>query len=555
MAITTRSRFKGPLFPDVWDVPGRRFKGPLFPDPGPDLTVVTPVEPAGVATFALDLEDGMDVVFEWQTDIFKAYDGTERRASLLDNPRRRFSGGALLIGAAAVQSTRAQLVRFAAAGQPYLLGLPFESLALVSDAVGSTVTVAAGALASCDWANPGQRVVIMSSHRTAIEAVIQAASGVTIDLDVAPGAIGAAGGYILPAIGVYLEPQQSFARYRNPEGLERWSINARAIAFGFQKQARFSSLDVEATYPATCGNWVGVILQARVAGVAGDAIRVEADDDSLSGPDFSEVGDDITLRFQPGVTTVGEMTALINANATLIKCVGSWNESALLGDGPPGSDTFALTQLDGGSDGDYAADGLGATVATHASRPVFDRGVINDNTNEESMQAMNEVIDLGGVPGNIGQATTPDWARVVAIHAPLESEWQWMKRFLATVRGRQRAFWLPTWRRDLAAVSSGVGTLTIAGPDDEDGAFFSWYPARKDIQIVQANGTITRVTVTAAIDNGDGTITLTIGATLSGSAITMVSWLELCRFESDAITVRFEDAMFEIKTLARAVTQ
>lgn len=555
MTVTTRSKFWGPLFPDVRGVTAKPFWGPLFPDPGDPLDLVAPTGSAGVATFVLDLEDGMDVAFEWQTDIFKAYDGSEQRVALLEYPRRRISGQALLIGGGSVLRTRAQLARFAASGQPFLLGLPFEALLLTGDAASTTVTVAAGAIAACDWTNPGQRAIVLGTDRTALEAVVQAASGVTIDLDIAAGAVGAAGGYIMPAIAVYLDPQQDFARYRTPDGIERWSITARAATFGFQKSPRASTLDIEATYPTTCGNWVGVILQAREVGIAGDAIRVEADNDSLSGADFAEVGTDVTLRFQPGITTVGEMTALINANATLIKCVGAWNEGAILGDGPPGADTFALTQLDGGSDGDYAGDGTGAIVATHALRPVFDRGLLNPTTIDDAMQAMNEIVDFGGVPSNVGQAETPDWSRMISVDLPQDGEWQWMKRFLGTVRGRQRAFWLPTWRRDLVPVSSSPGELTIEGPSDDDGGFFTWYPARTDIQIRQADGSITRATISAAVDNGDGTITLTTGVTLSGSPIEMVSWLELCRFESDAITIRFEDARFRLQTIARVVTR
>ncbi len=550
MPITTRSKFWGPLFPDVRGVFSKPFWGALWPDPGDPLVLVPPTEPAGVATFAIDLEDNLDLTLEWQTDIFKAYNGTEQRRALLDNPRQRISGSALLVGASAVLTMRSKLARFAATGQPFSLGLPYESMVLTADAASTTVTVNATTLLACDWANPGQRVLIVASNRTSFEAVIQSASGVTLGLDIAPGVVGKAGGYVMPMVSIHLEPQQSFNRYRNPEGFELWKIDARLAGFGFRKSPRSSFLDIEATYPAS-GNLVGVIVQAREPGVAGDDIRVSFDDDSLSGVDFTEVGDEITVHFVPGVSTVGEVTTLINANASFVKCVGSWNETFVLGS----ADTFALTFLDGGSEGDYVADGMGATVALHASRPVFDRGTINESTIDEPLQAMNEIVELGGIPANVGQAAVSDWGRVVAIDRKQGAEWQWLKRFLATVRGRAVAFWLPTWRRDLIAVSKATNTLTVEGPDDADGGFFSWYPNRKDIQILQADGTINRVTITAAVDNGNGTITLTIGATLSASAISLVSWLELCRFETDAIPVHFQGGRFQINTMARVVTR
>ncbi len=550
MPITTRSKFWGPLFPDVRGVLSKPFWGALWPDPGDPLNLVPPTGPAGVATFVADLDEVMTVVVEHQTDIFKSHDGQEKRAAVLDHPHRRITGSALLVGGASVLTLRAQLGRYAASGATFLLGLPYESILISANAVGTQITVAASDLASCDWANPGQRVVLMAGDRTTIDAVVQSASGSSINLDIAPGVMGKAGGYIMPTVPIYLEPQQGFARYRNPEGLEQWSIDARAALFGFQKSARAALLDIEATYPAA-GNLVGVIIQARTPGIAGDSIRVSFAGDSMSGVDFTEVGTDIAVHFIPGVSTVAQVTALLNSNAAFVKCVGTWNETFVLGSG----DVFALTQLDGGSDGDYATDGTGATVATHAARPVFDRGIVNDDTIDDSIHSMNELVELGGMLANKGQASRSDWGRFIAIESPWGPEWQWLKRFHATVRGCQRAFWLPTWRRDLTAVSSGAGTMIIQGPADVNGGFFSWYPAYRDIQIRQTDGAITRATITNAVDNGNGTITLTTGVTLAGPAIDMVSWLELCRLENDAITVRFQGHLFSIETTARAVTR
>lgn len=551
MTITTRSRFWGPLFPDVWDVPGRTFWGPLFPDPGPELDTVPPSGPSGVATFVLDLDGPLDLTLEYQTDVFKAYDGTETRAAVLEHPRRRFSGSALLIGGTSVRTLRTQLHRHAATGAAFLLGLPFEAMLIADDAAGKSLTVAAGALASCDWANPGQRVVVVAPNRTAVNAVVQSAAGAQIVLNVAPGAVGVSGGRVMPAIATYLEPQQGFARYRNPDGFERWSIDARAALFGYQKSPVAAILDLESV-ASPGNNLTGLFVQARTPGIAGNDIRIAMDDQSLAGIDIVEVGTDITIHFEPGVSTVADLAAAINANSSLVKAIGAWNGAFTL---TSGVDEFALAGLDGGSDGSYAADGTGAVLSMHAGRPVFDRSPVVEDTAGESLQSATEVIDLGGIPENVGQATTPDWGRHVAMLAPQGSEWQWLKRFLATTFDRQRTFWLPTWRRDLTAVATGVNTLTIDVDGDADGGFFTWYPRRADLQIVQADGTITRVTVSNAVDNGDGTATVTIGVTLSASPITMVSWLELCRFEDDAIQVRFANHIFSMQTTARAVTQ
>src|SRR5213596_1144228 len=141
MGITTRSRYWGPHFPDVWDA-GVRHWGLHFPDPGSEPDVIPAIGPSLVDTFVLDLESGLTVTLEYQTDVFKSYDGREKRAAVLDYPRRKFRGSALLIGSASVRKTRTLLARQAAQGATFGLGLPFEGLLLTADSVGSTLSVA-----------------------------------------------------------------------------------------------------------------------------------------------------------------------------------------------------------------------------------------------------------------------------------------------------------------------------------------------------------------------------------------------------------------------------
>lgn len=552
MTFTTRSRFWGPHFPDVWAT-GKTFWGPHFPDPGPLIETVGGAGPAGVATFVLDLEAELEMTLEWQTDVFKPYaGGQERRIAVLDFPRRRFRGSALLVGGASVRTLRSQLKRWAAAGSAFDLGLPFEGLRIVADTAGTSVSVAAGALASCDWANPGQRVVIVSPMRTAINAVVQSAGGTTITLDVTPGAIGKAGGYIMPTLAVYLDPQQGFQRWVNADGFERWAITATAARFGFEIAALHASLNLATAPAAGSGALANTRAIAKSAGVAGNGYTLSFLNDVAAGAEFIATvgGTQVELHYNAGTTTMSKVVSLLGGSADL-SIAGTPTLASVL----TAADAFVAKPLSGGADATFATEGLGGVVATHATRPVFDRDLTNKGTIGDSLQAMNEIVDLGGVPVNRGQATHPDWGRHVEIGPARQgAEWQWIKRFLSTVRGRQKAFWLPTWRKDLKPTASGIGTLTIEGPDDDDGGFFAWYPTQKDIQIVQADGTITRATITNAVDNGNGTITLTIGVTLSGSAISMVSWLELCRLEHDEIQVQFVNHLFSIQANARVVT-
>lgn len=561
---TLRGRYWGGMFPDVWGVVGlgywgsipdptgaARAIGNMFPDPAPLPEFVDPIGPAGAATFILEMNQELEVTYSWQTGIFKAYNGVEKRSAHLDRPKRRLKGSAYLLSTTP-RAVRAQLHRYASLGQPFLVGLPFESITLSQNTNGTSVFVDS---AIADWTNIGQRVAIVGLDGSSREAVIQFVdTSVTpdrIDLDIAvPSSVGIAGGKIMPLIPLHLEPTQGFQRYPNPDGPELWRIDGRTMLFGFQKSPKRAFLSIEEEIPSA-GNYVGLIAQARVEGAAGNVIRVESSDTSLSGANFIENGNDITLEYVPGSTTVDEMVQAVNAGSSLIQLVGPYNASFALESG----DVFPLTSLHDGSDGSYATDGIGATLTTLNTRPIWDRGIRVQGSATDSLQAMNEILDLGGIPANVGQSEVPDWGRVVAIRRRLGPDFQWFKRFTSYVRGAQKTFYLPTWRKDLTPVTSGVGTLTIAGVNDASGAFFTWYPYRNAIQVQQADGTITYATISNAVDNNDGTVTLTIGTTLSGSAIIMVSWLEVCRFETDDFPVRFEGHEFTMATLARAVQQ
>lgn len=550
------SKFWGPMFPDAG---GGHFWGPDFPDRPGIIFGPTPVVagfgPAGAGTFALVLENGFEITYGWITDLQKSYSGLERRASRRDTPKQTYRGSAFLVGGGP-RATRSKLARYMATGREFLLALPHEALTLSGDATGSTLFV--GDTTTCDWLQvDGQRAIVMNGDNSA-SCVVQAHTTSTISIDVDATDIALDGASIMPAMAVLLEAEQSFDRFmaeRGADGLERWQITARA----------------------------------SVAGFAG----------------------------------------------------------------------FAM--------------GAGVILATHASRPVWDRGVdVEEQTASDSIHALTEVIDMDGRPLAVGNATAPDWGRSVAMTRTDVEEQHWLMAFLAYAKGRCHSWWLPTLRADLVPVSIEAGSaenkatlnfgdvsagplfdglvvrakvagyagnaitvtvtvgsypdhgsisetgtaitigwhllvttvadieallatsvlvdlisssasggsvaedvffnaplsggapavpqrLKIEGPSPETGDFFAWYPSQRShlqISTLDAEGeeTITRAQITGAVDDADGTITLDLDVALpSGDDVAMVSWLELCRFESDDIVVAFNDAGFSMREIARVV--
>jgi hypothetical protein len=502
-----------------------------------DDTGVPGYGPDGVATFAMDIEQGFKVTLTWRTPIIPNADGSEQRTSNLDRPNQHYDGTALLLGDAPRQ-IRARLARYAAAGSVFLLALPHEALPLLDDADSTTLTVSSTALARADWAEAGQRVTVLTADRTAsMNAVIQSVGSGRIELDVAPGAVGNAGGLVMPAMAIHLEPQQDFARFKIVA--ERWSLSARAAIFDFALPR--AGVDLGGIDPA----WNGARLVSRLDGIEGNFVDFQLDASPSNTGTLFENDTTTIARMKGGTATLGDLAALVNAQSSNFKIVGTYDVNAVIGTG----DAFLATAMGGEASGLF---GRGATLSTYAGHPVWDKPLANSGTINDPVLAMTQIIDLGGVPYALSKVSQAAWGRAVAILGDLGAgEWQWLKLFIATVRGAQGMFWLPTWRPDLTPVSI-AGTQLVARTDDESD-ITAWWPSQRDrIQISYTDGSVDYRRIVARVDNGDDTQTLTLDAAATGVDIAMVSWLEASRFESDTFEVTFEGGTFAMQTTARA---
>ena len=185
--------------------------------------------------------------------------------------------------------------------------------------------------------------------------------------------------------------------------------------------------------------------------------------------------------------------------------------------------------------------GAGATLVTHDSLTVMDRMPRAAGLAQEQMAAGVEILDQGGAIATAWSRTVSDVRRSHTWQiANTAAERQWWKKFLGSVRGRQKPFLLPTWRHDLDLVSNPAGTsLIVEGPPTPDapGYVTTYWPslAHRRVQLLKSDGTVAYRTISAAVDNLDGTQTLTI-ATLTAT-VTRVSFLETVRLDTDEVTV------------------
>jgi hypothetical protein len=556
--MTTGLNYWGPMFPDAAHV-GPCYFGGDFPDCAMDPTVVQPVGPPTVATLALSLEDGLRVRYSFTSPLFTAWSGLETRQSNLTLPKQALQGVAYLAGNN-VTTIRGVLVRYAAAAKAFLLGLPHEGLDLSASSSGATVFVQSTAL--IDWAVPGTRVLVVEGDYSAsIVGTVQSTTSNSFVLDVSPGSVGAFGGYIMPAVPVYLDAQQGFDRYPKPGSVEMWKLAARQIMFGYESGANVSAFAKLST--VTSGYLTNAIAVCGTPGTIGNGVSLTLVANGSGSGSWTLAGQAFTFHFQTLVTRLSDLLSAL-ASIGLIRLVGAMPIpfATML---RAGVDEFTAT-LAGGTDKNWGTMGAGATITTYQSLAVWDRGIaLAGGTTADAMQSMVELVDLGGAVTQVGVAAQPDWARQVVYEKDGDANRQWLKAFLYAVRGRQKSWWYPTYRADLTPVQLAPGTLKINGTV---GDFFAWWPTKRSyLMLRDSTGSVQYLQITAAVDNGDGTYSLSItssnvaynsgggGVTLSAAQISLVSWMDLCRFESNDFDVTFTGPKFSFQSQARAVPQ
>lgn len=520
-----------------------------FPD-GPAVETQPGAGPPGAATFTL-LEEGAQLTWSWATGVHKSYDGKERRSNLVDDPTMSFVGEALL-SVADTRALRSRLARFAAAGLPFLLGLSYEALTITADSTGTTVNVTTTTMA--DWVVVGARFAVRHPTFGTIEGVVQSWTSNTIVSDVALGDAGKVGAMIMPLMPVFLEPTQAFGRY--PVNLERWQLKARNALPVMASAPIKAQLALEAPLTAS-GMLDGLRLVALEAGAVGNLITVTQTDDALtSGGELDEdpIARTIHIKYAGDDTIVDEYVALL-AGSTLVRLLGTYNGTDVLA---AGDDEFTATALSGGVDATPITVGIGATVTFFNGRAVWDRGIDVKGTAPDSMQAMNATVDFGGVPFGDGSAAAPDWGRSISIERLRGPEFQWFKLFVHYIKGSVKTFFLPTYRKDFTWIATGTGTITV----DDDCDVSAWWPGtERCIQVLQAGNVITNALITGVVDNGNGTITISLideaasPITLSGATVTRISWLEQVRLDKDVVPVTFKDGKFSSTLTARVVQQ
>lgn len=105
--------------------------------------------------------------------------------------------------------------------------------------------------------------------------------------------------------------------------------------------------------------------------------------------------------------------------------------------------------------------------------------------------------------------------------------------WLEARQGRRNPVWVSSVDNDLELVANLGGTIKTIGYST-----YNLHYGRRHIQITYTDGTVTNHKITAMVNNGDGTETLTLSGGLGASAITKISLLRLC-VAPDSFELRF----------------
>lgn len=106
------------------------------------------------------------------------------------------------------------------------------------------------------------------------------------------------------------------------------------------------------------------------------------------------------------------------------------------------------------------------------------------------------------------------------------------------LNGKRNSLWVPTWLDDLTIVGNMTSSAT-AMPVAWSGyaAHIAQATNRRDLRIELASGAVVYRRIMASADNGNGTETLTldagIGTSITPAAVAQVSFMGLCRSDSD----------------------
>lgn len=192
----------------------------------------------------------------------------------------------------------------------------------------------------------------------------------------------------------------------------------------------------------------------------------------------------------------------------------------------------------------------------YRGKPVLtDRSAVVSDLTERIARTI-DVFDNGSGPIQVDVAK--NWVRHMQTIGFIKNTragiWA-LRKWIHARRGKQRAFWLPSWNPDLIILEnvSSAETTIVVSPIG-----YPLYYGVKDIMVQLKNGTQVFARVLSGSTNGDGNEVLTlsaqIGATFATTDIDFVCFISHARFDSDQVVFSHKDVGQVAATIAIAET-
>lgn len=183
------------------------------------------------------------------------------------------------------------------------------------------------------------------------------------------------------------------------------------------------------------------------------------------------------------------------------------------------------------------------------SKVLFDDG--NLIRGAQSIDSSMQVIELGSVSGKASiQPVAPIGTQGLSKGFKTNSRtalWQ-LRQLLYALRGRQVAFYLPTFVKDFEAtadLANGAVTLPIVNVGYS--RFVQQRIPYERIVLIKTDGTFVHNTISDSVEVDLDNETLTVGTAwpsdITLAEIDRISYVQLARFDSDAITIEHIDAV------------
>jgi hypothetical protein len=191
----------------------------------------------------------------------------------------------------------------------------------------------------------------------------------------------------------------------------------------------------------------------------------------------------------------------------------------------------------------------GAGDGSHSGLSTLDGIVVLDDANfiedpvASTIEVRREIFQIDGLLGRVYQGSpqeNPQRSSTRGFIATTRAEAFTLYQRILAFRGRQVPFWKPTFKAEVVAVETiGVGSDSIKIKAIDYARYLDGGAPTNRLRIVETDGTVTINEIVSAVDNLDGTETLTVAdswaSTIQLADIDRIEYLELCRFDTDSI--------------------